>query len=190
MQSFAAYLALPCTVLIFSIGYYLGRVRVKHERQVVLKALSNMLQSADQLSHDVDSHNTELADMGETVEHLDVSIEMSDVQKMLLGHIKDVIASNKRLEDDLTCARYTLSQQGHELDQTREEARTDELSQLGNRKAFDEAFQYWLSKWNRQSEQFALVISDIDHFKWINDTHGHQAGDTVVNGVVSQNRFL
>jgi len=183
LQSFAVYLALPCTLLIFAIGYYLGRTRVKHEREAVLNALASMLKSADQLSHDVGSHNNELADMGKSVEHLDVSVEMNQVQKVLLGHIKEVISSNVKLEDDLTCARYDLAKQAQELDITRAEARTDELSHVGNRKAFDEAFQYWLSKWSRKGEYFALVISDIDHFKWINDTHGHAAGDRVVVGV-------
>lgn len=182
-QPYAVYLVLLSTMLIFAIGYYLGSVRVKDERETVLKTLSTILQTADELSHNVDTHNTELVDMERTVEDLDVSTELGQVQKLLLGHITKVISTNRKLEDDLVCSRYMLDQQARELDRTREEARTDELSQLGNRKAFNEELNYRLSKWKRQGTRFALVLIDIDRFKWINDTHGHEAGDRVVSGV-------
>ena len=185
MELHAAYFVLPCTAVIFAIGYYLGRSKVSHERESVLRALASVMQSADELSHDVDSHNTELADMGRSVDSLPESSDVSQVRDLLLDHIKDVISSNKRLEDDLVCARYTLRQQEQELGKTREEVRTDQLSQVGNRKAFDEEFDYRLSRWKRQRQSFALLICDVDHFKWINDTHGHQAGDLVVRGVGS-----
>ncbi len=183
IESYAAYLVLPSMILIFMIGYYLGSFRVKHERAVVLKSLSTILQCAGELSHEVDSHNTELEDMGRTVEDLDASNELGKVQNLLLGHINNAISSNKKLEDDLICARYTLETQAQELDKTRKEARTDQLSQVGNRKAFNERLNYRLSKWKRWGSSFVLVIIDVDHFKWVNDTHGHLAGDSVVNGV-------
>ncbi len=183
IESYAAYLVLPSMLLIFSIGYYLGSYRVKHERAIVLQSLSTILQCAGELSRDVDSHNTELEDMGRTVEDLDASSELGPVQELLMDHINNAITSNKKLEDDLVCARYTLDTQAQELDKTRKEARTDQLSQVGNRKAFNEALNYRLSKWKRQGDHFVLVMIDVDHFKWVNDTHGHQAGDSVVNGV-------
>lgn len=183
VQSYAIYLVVPCTMLIFFIGYYLGSVRVKDERETILRSLSAILHSADELSHNVDSHNTELAVMEQTVEDIEVSTELGYVQQLLLGHIASVITANKRLEDDLVVTRYTLDQQARELNRTHEEARTDELSRLGNRKAFDEALNYRLSKWKRQDDRFALILIDVDRFKWINDTHGHQAGDRVVGGV-------
>jgi diguanylate cyclase len=170
-------------MLIFAIGYYLGSARVKHERKIVLKTLSTILQSADELSHNVDSHNIELAAIERTVEDLDVPTVMQKMHQLLLGRINNVISSNKQLKDDLICARYTLDQQARELDQTREEARTDELSQVGNRRAFDEAINYRLSKSKRHGDRFALLVIDVDHFKRINDTHGHEAGDRVVRGV-------
>jgi diguanylate cyclase len=177
------FLVLPCTVLIFVIGYYLGFSRIKQERKILLRALSEILQTTDDLSQDIDSRNTKLADMEREVQDLDVPNEMQKMHQLLLEHIKGVISSNKKLEEDLTCTRYTLEQQARELDRTRVLALTDELSQVGNRRAFDEAMDYWLLQWKRQGDRFALVLIDLDHFKWINDTHGHQAGDRVVRGV-------
>ncbi len=75
---------------------------------------------------------------------------------------------------------YRLEEQAQELDRTRREARTDQLSGLANRKSFDEFLQFVISQHNRKGTPFALLLADVDHFKRINDTHGHQAGDRVV----------
>ena len=108
---------------------------------------------------------------------------MAEVQEALLAQIATVIQSNKKLEDDLICAHYTLEKQAQELDRTRRVARTDQLSGIANRRSFDETLSYWLSSSNRKNKHFTLVLCDVDHFKWINDTHGHLAGDRVVTRI-------
>lgn len=61
-------------------------------------------------------------------------------------------------------------------------ARTDALTGLANRRAFDEAAQREIRRAVRYGEPLALIITDIDRFKTINDTHGHHAGDLVLVG--------
>jgi diguanylate cyclase len=94
-----------------------------------------------------------------------------------------VLKSNQRLEDDLVVARARMEEQAEELDRTRLEARTDVLSGVYNRKAFDERLHLLLSTFRREQKPFLLVLADVDHFKRINDTHGHAAGDRVVTHV-------
>lgn len=59
-------------------------------------------------------------------------------------------------------------------------ARVDGLTQLYNRRAFDEALLRVQSNVARGAGGAALLTLDIDHFKTINDTHGHAAGDMVL----------
>ncbi len=56
-------------------------------------------------------------------------------------------------------------------------AHTDELTGVGNRRAFDEALSALLARRAKGGSDLCLVMIDLDHFKRYNDTHGHLAGD-------------
>ncbi|MFA6313936.1 MAG: diguanylate cyclase, partial [Sterolibacterium sp.] len=59
-------------------------------------------------------------------------------------------------------------------------AQTDALTGLANRRHFMESAEQELSRTLRYGGQLSVLMADIDHFKNINDTHGHQAGDLVL----------
>lgn len=182
---------LPSVLVGLWVGYYIAQQMATHqeqevaerEREATLKALLQVLQNTERLTTDVGSRNQELAQVGRRVEDLQVSGELEDVQQEVLRQIALVIQSNKQLENDLVYARFQLEEQAEELDRTRAEARTDALSGAYNRKAFDETVQYLLSGLKRGGDAFTLVLCDVDRFKWINDTHGHAAGDKMVANV-------
>jgi diguanylate cyclase len=102
------------------------------------------------------------------------------VRQVLLRQVAAVLESNQKLEEDLTYARCRMEQQAEEIDRTRKEAHSDALSGVSNRKGFDERLLVLLGDLKRGGDPFALVLVDMDHFKWINDTHGHTAGDNVL----------
>ncbi len=62
----------------------------------------------------------------------------------------------------------------------RSESLRDPLTNLLNRRGFAEAAQRELARYWRGSQDFAVAIADIDHFKRMNDTHGHSCGDEVL----------
>ena len=59
-------------------------------------------------------------------------------------------------------------------------ATTDALTGAHNRRMFDEFFPQALKRAQRSDQQIGLAVLDVDHFKAINDTFGHQAGDMVL----------
>lgn len=62
-------------------------------------------------------------------------------------------------------------------------SQTDALTSLRNRRAFDERFASTFEQARRYERPLSLAVVDVDHFKTINDTHGHAAGDAVLAGV-------
>jgi diguanylate cyclase len=128
----------------------------------------------------VECHNSEIRQTADHVGNMKVSGEMVSVQQVLLQHMKVLATSNKRLQNDLLSSRYHMEEQAREIDDIRREAYTDSLAQVANRKAFDEKLHLLFAAWNRQRQPFVLVLVDMDHLKRINDSHGHGAGDLVI----------
>lgn len=62
-------------------------------------------------------------------------------------------------------------------------ARLDGLTQLANRHTFDTELDKAIDRANRTGDDCSLVLLDIDHFKSVNDTHGHLAGDAALSTV-------
>jgi len=65
-------------------------------------------------------------------------------------------------------------------------ARHDGLTGLPNRARFNEAFEWSLSKVRENGGKIAMVAIDLDHFKEVNDSHGHAAGDLVLKTIASR----
>jgi len=62
----------------------------------------------------------------------------------------------------------------------RDQAARDPLTGIWNRNAVFDIFRRELARAEREGNQLAIVMLDIDHFKHLNDTHGHMAGDAVL----------
>lgn len=66
------------------------------------------------------------------------------------------------------------------LDLVNTMATTDWLTELPNRRKFDETLSHMFHQSERYTEEISLVLFDVDYFKQINDSHGHGAGDEVL----------
>ncbi len=78
---------------------------------------------------------------------------------------------------DIATNRNALSSANEQLEKL---SRTDRLTGLNNRGYWQERQETEFAHYQRYKKDTSLVIFDIDHFKNINDTHGHQAGDEVI----------
>lgn len=82
---------------------------------------------------------------------------------------------------------YKLARTIRELETSRrllaEQATTDPLTHLKNRRAFFENGTKHISMARRYGTDVSIIVADVDHFKKVNDTHGHQAGDDALIAV-------
>ena len=69
------------------------------------------------------------------------------------------------------------------LEEVQELADTDSLTRIANRRIFEAALDREVNRATRRGERVSLVMLDIDHFKRLNDAHGHQVGDEVLRQV-------
>ena len=77
-----------------------------------------------------------------------------------------------------------------EMEEVSRTARIDQLTGLWNRRHFDDELKRSLDQTDRFGGHCALVIADVDHFKNVNDTYGHQAGDKVLKAIAQIMREL
>ena len=99
--------------------------------------------------------------------------------------IKETELEPRRLDDD-NCTKLA------EVDQLREEVRqlaamvrTDELTGLFNYRYFSEALSLEMERTRRSGQPTCLIMCDLDHFKSINDIHGHEVGNVVLTQISS-----
>ena len=88
--------------------------------------------------------------------------------------------ANQQLQERLDVSEEKLESQTDQLSSYLSEARTDGLTGLLNRRAFDAAHDELFAKWRSTDRPYCVGLIDIDHFKQINDTYGHPAGDEVL----------
>lgn len=73
-----------------------------------------------------------------------------------------------------------VTERKQQHDEVSRQANVDTLTNLPNRRAFDDVLQQEIARSARYERPLCVAIGDIDHFKDVNDTFGHQVGDTVL----------
>ncbi|CDX35154.1 Diguanylate cyclase [Mesorhizobium sp. SOD10] len=96
--------------------------------------------------------------------------------------IYPLIRGQVREEGKLRAMTVSLSARSQTLEQA---ALTDGLTGMQNRRYFDDALREYLHEFRRIDRPVGLMILDLDHFKQVNDTHGHDVGDEVLRAVAA-----
>jgi two-component system cell cycle response regulator len=96
-----------------------------------------------------------------------------------LFFIFPLIRQQVREENELRAMTESLSLRSRNMERA---ALTDALTGMQNRRYFDDALKEYLGEFKRVGKPIGLMIVDLDHFKQINDNHGHDAGDEVLKG--------
>lgn len=92
------------------------------------------------------------------------------------------ISRLKEMQNALSEAHAELSLKNRELERL---AVTDNLTGISNRRKLDDALTLEIDRANRYGGPFSVLLIDVDNFKMVNDTHGHQVGDIVLKTIAS-----
>lgn len=106
--------------------------------------------------------------------------EIGGILARLVEETHRMAALNQEMQAHLKAAGSEIDGLRQSLGQAREQAETDGLTGIANRKRFDMALRQAIVRAADEQEALALLMVDIDHFKRFNDAHGHQVGDQVL----------
>ncbi|MEW9853757.1 GGDEF domain-containing protein [Novosphingobium sp. M1R2S20] len=103
--------------------------------------------------------------------------------KQITRVVKEVLSHTRTLEDELDRSEREVHRLERRLADARRDAEVDYLTGLPNRRAFEMIFERELNLACEKDEPLCVAFCDIDHFKQVNDVHGHEAGDRVLRYV-------
>lgn len=124
-------------------------------------------QELDKATHKLSSDNVDAATL-QQITHSVLSTA-TDMQKNSAEFRKEMEESNEE-----------ISKLRKQLIEARAETMTDELTEIGNRKAFNIAIEELIEDARQKGTPLQIIMTDIDHFKRFNDTFGHLVGDSVL----------
>jgi diguanylate cyclase len=108
------------------------------------------------------------------------SAELKRITHTMITTAKSLNESSMAFQKEMIISAEEVKKLRTELLEAQTAALTDELTELGNRKAFNNALHEALLEQASDASDLCLILSDIDHFKSFNDNYGHLIGDSVL----------
>jgi diguanylate cyclase len=165
-----------------SLGLWLGRrtamlydVR-SMDREQLQHLLSGLFQWTHGFASDVSQYREVVARISTQMKPDKSRTSNDDALKLTA----QIVQANEELQERLNAAEVALQDQAEEITAYMCEARTDTLTDLPNRRAFDDELTRRMAEWRRHKTPVNVIMLDIDHFKSFNDEFGHAAGDAVL----------
>jgi len=119
-------------------------------------------------------------------------LSASDIKEIVLKLVeetKKLVTTSTLMRKNLENNKAEVESLQRELAQHKDDAQTDPLTGLMNRRGFEEVIGKILAACETKNLECSFVLVDIDHFKKINDTFGHSAGDTVLGALADLFRY-
>jgi diguanylate cyclase len=153
----------------------------KRKAERAAMAAGRVADLAKNVATDVGDHAAKIQAISDDLAGIDR--QSAEANTAVFSALDQMLAANAQLQERLAQAEKQLAVQAVEIKAHESEARTDSLTGLANRRAFDDELKRRISEWERKRIPCTLVLLDIDFFKKFNDTHGHQVGDEVLRQV-------
>jgi len=177
--------------LVALLGYLIGRrarvpssVSEQQSRRELRRAqlvAAELERIALAVRANLSKHQSSLGHFKERVSKLNSDKDLA-AWKDLCREAEEILKPTLRLATQMADAYDQIRHQSAQL-MAFTEIRTDPLTGVSNRRALDEAIKSQFALMTRYHSSFSIAIFDIDHFKQVNDEHGHLHGDRILQDV-------
>jgi diguanylate cyclase (GGDEF)-like protein len=180
--------ALEVRALLTTVGPVRRRFEAaQRECSALLKTLARQLNQSHQTGARIASRAELLAQqLSEDPDPSAIRVLRAD----LLRGLDDIRSDTRQLQSSLTSSEQRIADLEAELDlrnlelnEARRAAEHDPLTGTLNRSGFDRRLERHMTRSRQSGEPLSLLMLDLDHFKSLNDTYGHPAGDKVLRSV-------
>lgn len=139
----------------------------------VLEIIEKSLKQSDDFSNSLDTFAAKVPEAA-TAESL------TAVVSGLLEQNRRMAEMTRDLNEGLARSQSLIGELSHQLEEVQAQSLRDPVTQIPNRRAFDRHIEEAVTRATKLNEGFCFVLTDIDRFKSLNDTHGHSAGDALL----------
>ena len=169
---------------------YGGSVAHSREIQEVSERVTSLV---DEVTSKLGLASSQTRDYSERLSTLGSGLTADIDPTSLVALVRELESQTELMRTRAAKLEVELERNGREindlksnLENARKAATTDPLTGLGNRKLFDDVFAAEAAEAAATGAPLSLLVTDIDHFKSFNDTHGHQIGDAVLKLVAER----
>lgn len=155
-------------------------------QEAVREAVESVLHELNGLGEDINHFSTVLDASGVSLQKNLTQDDLNNLVVELMRETARTKARSLEVEGSLHNMAGELTELRVQVDRLSKDSRTDALTRVANRRAFDESLKRMTKESGESGAPLCLVLCDIDHFKAFNDTHGHLIGDRVLRFVAQE----
>jgi diguanylate cyclase len=159
--------------------------RIDNVGSKVMGEIEQVMAMIDAAAGSATTYTESLAGMTEKLSQSKDREGLRAIVETLVHTAKEMEVSNQKLEERLNASKQEINELQVNLEVVRTESLTDPLTQLANRKFFDDSLAAAIEDARAKNEPLSLMMTDIDHFKNFNDNYGHLTGDQVLRLVAT-----
>lgn len=159
-------------------------------RQDIRRILTDIL---SQMSNGLNSSTSADNNLSKILDDLNEDMtqqQLHEVIQAVVVETRSIANANQAMSSQLTSIVAEVKDLRKGLDDARADVKTDTLTQIANRRGFDEAMTKVINESEATGGQFCLVMADVDNFKLLNDEHGHFVGDQVLRVIAKSLKNL